>query len=48
MIGLARCEAADCGRLALMNRQLIQDEGSPNPMSAEELAQRMQGFLQGE
>ncbi|MDR3085896.1 MAG: GNAT family N-acetyltransferase [Christensenellaceae bacterium] len=48
MISLCKCEPADCGRLALFNRQLIEDEGSQNPMNTEELALRMRGFLEGE
>ena len=33
--------------LAMMNKQLIEDEGHRNPMSVPELAQRMRGWLQG-
>ena len=35
----------DCGLLAEMNHQLIQDEGHRNPMSVAELAGRMRGWL---
>jgi len=38
----------DCGLLAELNHQLIQDEGHRNPMTVPQLEQRMQGFIQGE
>ena len=38
----------DLASLAQMNERLIEDEGSRNPMSAEQLRQRMQGWLVGE
>jgi len=37
----------DCALLAQMNKQLINDEGSDNPMNVAELTVRMQGFLRG-
>ena len=42
---IVRCSSADAGCLAAMNRQLIEDEGSDNPMTLEELEARMRGFL---
>ena len=38
----------DVDTLAVLNKRLIEDEGHPNPMSVEELAERMGGWLQGE
>ena len=35
----------DCPALGLMNRQLIDDEGNGNAMTAEELGERMRGWL---
>ena len=40
--------AADLGLLAEWNHQLIRDEGHRNPMTVEQLAARMQQWLQGE
>jgi GNAT superfamily N-acetyltransferase len=40
--------AADLGLLAEWNHQLIRDEGHRNPMTMEQLAARMKGWLQGE
>lgn len=39
---------ADLPLLAQMNKCLIEDEGSYNPMSTDELQQRMQGWLRGD
>ncbi len=39
---------ADLPRLALMNRRLIEDEGSRNPMALDQLAERMRGWLLGD
>ncbi|QHW29953.1 GNAT family N-acetyltransferase [Paenibacillus rhizovicinus] len=36
----------DAARLAQMNRQLIEDEGSENPMNLAELEVRMRNFLE--
>jgi GNAT superfamily N-acetyltransferase len=36
---------ADAPLLARMNRRLIEDEGSPNPMSLEHLQSRMEGWF---
>ena len=38
----------DVPELAIMNKSLIEDEKSTNPMNLEELGQRMEGFLNGE
>lgn len=40
--------AKDIPLLAEMNLQLIQDEGSANPMNLEQLSRRMAGFLQSD
>jgi GNAT superfamily N-acetyltransferase len=40
--------AADLPLLAQMNKRLIEDEGSRNPMSLDQLADRMQGWLLGD
>ena len=42
---IVKCTLSDAGRLAMLNRQLIEDEGSDNPMTLEELETRMRGFL---
>ena len=39
---------ADLPLLAQMNRRLIEDEGSRNPMSLDQLADRMRGWLLGD
>lgn len=39
---------ADAGLLASLNKQLIEDEGHRNPMSVEQLAERMADWLAGE
>lgn len=38
----------DCQLLAELNAQLIQDEGHRNPMSVDQLAERMRAWLAGE
>lgn len=38
----------DIPKLALLNKQLIEDEKSDNPMSIQELEERMTGFLNTE
>ena len=38
----------DAARLALLNKRLIEDERSDNPMCVAELESRMLGFLRGE
>jgi len=39
---------ANLPMLARMNKRLIEDEGSRNPMSVDELQQRMNGWLHGD
>lgn len=39
---------ADLSLLAEMNKRLIEDEGSRNPMSVAQLAERMRGWLLGD
>lgn len=39
---------ADAGLLAKLNKQLIEDEGHRNPMSVEQLVERMANWLAGE
>ena len=41
-------DEADLPLLAQMNKRLIEDEGSRNPMSLDQLADRMQGWLLGD
>ena len=43
---LYECTLDDCGELALLNRELIEDEGSDNTMSVSELETRARHFLQ--
>ena len=43
-----RALPSDAPSLASMNRQLIEDEGSRNPMSLAELEERMRGWLSGD
>ena len=45
---IIKCGMEDTPRLAAMNKMLIQDEQSDNPMSVEELQNRMAGFLSGD
>jgi len=42
---LRRATHEDVPQLAQMNWQLIRDEGSDNPMTVDQLAERMTGFL---
>ena len=42
---LRECTAADVPELAVLNKQLIDDEKSDNPMTVMELESRMRGFL---
>ncbi|NLG28897.1 MAG: GNAT family N-acetyltransferase [Chloroflexi bacterium] len=42
---LRSAEEADLPLLAQMNRRLIEDEGSRNPMSVAQLQERMRGWL---
>lgn len=43
-----KCILDDVPQLAFFNKQLIEDETSNNPMSIEELEERMTGFLNTE
>lgn len=45
---IKKCTLEDISRLAVMNKQLIEDEKSDNPMSIQELEDRMTGFLNTE
>lgn len=45
MISVKVCSASDVKELAALNKQLIDDEKSDNPMSIGELEERMAGFL---
>ena len=45
---LAECTLEDAPRLARMNKRLIDDERSENPMGVPELEARMRSFLDGE
>ena len=44
---IKKCAPYDVPLLAAMNKRLIEDEKSDNPMSAAELEERMSGFLGG-
>ncbi len=45
---IRKCAIADCGQLARMNRQLIEDERHDNTMPVPELQARMEGFLESD
>lgn len=45
---IRECTIDDAGKLAELNKQLIEDEHSSNPMSTDELQGRMTGFLSTE
>ena len=45
---IKKCTLEDVPQLAILNKQLIEDEKSNNPMSIKELEERMSGFLQSE
>lgn len=42
---IKKCTLEDTAWLAVLNKQLIDDEKSDNPMSIQELEERMKGFL---
>ena len=42
---IARAELNDAEGLAGLNQNLIEDEGHPNPMNVDQLAQRMKEWL---
>ena len=45
---IVKCTDQDIHTLAVLNKRLIEDEKSDNPMSPEELENRMAAFLTGE
>ena len=45
---IIQCSTEDAPALAFLNKHLIEDEKSDNPMNLEELENRMKGFLAGE
>lgn len=45
---IIKCTIDDVPRLAAMNKCLIEDENSDNPMNTEELETRMAGFIRGD
>ena len=45
---IVKCGMEDVSRLAALNKMLIEDEQSSNPMGVEELQYRMHGFLSGD
>ena len=44
---IRKAELHDIPALAAMNKRLIEDEQHPNPMTVDELAERMRGWLGG-
>ncbi len=42
---LQKCSIQDAGKLAIFNKQLIEDEKSDNPMDLMDLERRMKEFL---
>ncbi len=47
-VTLRQATLDDVHQLATMNRELIQDENSSNPMSLEQLQERMKQFISGD
>ena len=45
---IEKCTLKDISQLASLNKQLIDDEKSDNPMNMSELEERMSGFLSSE
>ena len=45
---IIKCGMEDTSHLAALNKKLIEDEQSDNPMSIDELQNRMAGFLAGD
>lgn len=45
---IKKCTLDDVSLLAVLNKQLIEDEQSNNPMTLKELEERMRGFLSSE
>ena len=48
MIKIRACGIDDCAVLARFNKQLIEDERNDNPMSVDELQDRMRQFISSE
>jgi len=46
-VRLQICTEADLDELAVLNKQLIEDEGHDNKMNIAELRERMRGFIAG-
>ncbi len=44
---IVKCTLEDCHRMAILNKQLIEDEKHDNLMNEAQLEQRMKGFLHG-
>jgi hypothetical protein len=45
---IRKAEASEFAKLAKLNKELIEDERHPDPMTVEQLARRMREWLQGE
>lgn len=45
---IRKCTLEDVSQLAVLNKQLIKDEQSNNPMTVKELEERMSDFLNSE
>lgn len=45
---IRKCTLEDVSQLAVLNKQLIEDEQSNNPMTVKELEERMSDFLNSE
>ena len=45
---IIKCTLDDVPQLAILNKHLIEDEQSNNPMTVKELEERMRGFLKSE
>ena len=45
---IEKCTLTDIHQLAVLNKQLIDDEKSDNPMNIDELEERMLSFLNTE
>ena len=45
---IEKCTIEDVKTLAFMNKCLIEDERSSNPMDLSQLTERMKGFLEGD
>ena len=45
---ITRCSSRDIHELAVLNKRLIEDEKSDNPMGIPELEERMNTFLSGD